>query len=319
MPIAGVRETKTIGNSYRKSPLAAYAKAFTECAQSIMKEDGYDIFLEPQKVYHRRDSKEAMKRFFVENCFDENNPMLDSDDREDLYEQAEAQFNNDVDALMEHSAPADYNPIVGMALPIHKLILMNNVYDKGVLQKVTAVQPKFTISLERRLLVTPEGEEIDMFLQQNEMTAAIDATNPVHDVVLSLPVTEDYDIITDEFGGTSQDNLDISTYISAVKVPNVLFEVGDILPDENGYINKDGQTALEEETHDVWFRTDIRFAPNYGGPNRYERTVTTPLQITYKDAANGGAVTVKKAIITGSMNKNRFNIADLFKQFILDI
>ena len=311
MPIAGVRETKTIGNSYRKSPLAAYAKAFTECAQSIMKEDGYDIFLEPQKVYHRRDSKEAMKRFFVENCFDENNPMLDSDDREDLYEQAEAQFNNDVDALMEHSAPADYNPIVGMALPIHKLILMNNVYDKGVLQKVTAVQPKFTISLERRLLVTPEGEEIDMFLQQNEMTAAIDATNPVHDVVLSLPVTEDYDIITDEFGGTSQDNLDISTYISAVKVPNVLFEVGDILPDENGYINKDGQTALEEETHDVWFRTDIRFAPNYGGPNRYERTVTTPLQITYKDAANGGAVTVKKAIITGSMNKNRFNIADL--------
>lgn len=311
MPIAGVRETKTIGNSYRKSPLAAYAKAFTECAQSIMKEDGYDIFLEPQKVYHRRDSKEAMKRFFVENCFDENNPMLDSDDREDLYEQAEAQFNNDVDALMEHSAPADYNPIVGMALPIHKLILMNNVYDKGVLQKVTAVQPKFTISLERRLLVTPEGEEIDMFLQQNEMTAAIDATNPVHDVVLSLPVTEDYDIITDEFGGTSQDNLDISTYISAVKVSNVLFEVGDILPDENGYINKDGQTALEEETHDVWFRTDIRFAPNYGGPNRYERTVTTPLQITYKDAANGGAVTVKKAIITGSMNKNRFNIADL--------
>ena len=311
MPIAGVRETKTIGNSYRKSPLAAYAKAFTECAQSIMKEDGYDIFLEPQKVYHRRDSKEAMKRFFVENCFDESNPMLDSDDREDLYEQAEAQFNNDVDALMEHSAPADYNPIVGMALPIHKLILMNNVYDKGVLQKVTAVQPKFTISLERRLLVTPEGEEIDMFLQQNEMTAAIDATNPVHDVVLSLPVTEDYDIITDEFGGTSQDNLDISTYISAVKVSNVLFEVGDILPDENGYINKDGQTALEEETHDVWFRTDIRFAPNYGGPNRYERTVTTPLQITYKDAANGGAVTVKKAIITGSMNKNRFNIADL--------
>ena len=73
MPIAGVRETKSVGNSYRKSPLAAYAKAFSECAQSILKEDGYDIFEEPQKVYHRRDSKEAMKRFFVENCFDENN------------------------------------------------------------------------------------------------------------------------------------------------------------------------------------------------------------------------------------------------------
>jgi len=311
MPIAGVRETKTVGNSYRKSPLAAYAKAFSECAQSILKEDGYDIFEEPQKVYHRKESNAAMKRFFMENWYDEKNNTLDAEDREDLLEQASAQFENDVEAMMEHSAPADYNPIVGMALPIHKLILMNNVYDKGVLQKVTAVQPKFTISLERRLLVKPDGTEIDMFLQQNEMTDAIDSTNPVKVIDLTLPVTEDKDIITDEFGGTSLDNLDVSTYISAVKVKDVLFEVGDILPDADGYINKDGEVATEDTTADVWFRTDIRFAPNYGGPAHFERTVTTPLQITYKDAANSGAVTTKKAVITGSMNKNRFNIADL--------
>ena len=311
MPIAGVRETKTVGNSYRKSPLASYAKAFSECAQSILKEDGYDIFEEPQKVYHRKESNAAMKRFFMENWYDEKNNTLDAEDREDLLEQASAQFENDVEAMMEHSAPADYNPIVGMALPIHKLILMNNVYDKGVLQKVTAVQPKFTISLERRLLVKPDGTEIDMFLQQNEMTDAIDSTNPVKVIDLTLPVTEDKDIITDEFGGTSLDNLDVSTYISAVKVKDVLFEVGDILPDADGYINKDGEVATEDTTADVWFRTDIRFAPNYGGPAHFERTVTTPLQITYKDAANSGAVTTKKAVITGSMNKNRFNIADL--------
>ena len=131
MPIAGVRETKSVGNSYRKRPLAAYAKAFSECAQSILKEDGYDIFEEPQKVYHRKESNAAMKRFFCENWYDENNDTLDTEDREDLLEQAEAQFENDVEAMMEHSAPAEYNPIVGMALPIHKLILMNNVYDKG--------------------------------------------------------------------------------------------------------------------------------------------------------------------------------------------
>ena len=311
MPIAGVRETKSVGNSYRKSPLAAYAKAFSECAQSILKEDGYDIFEEPQKVYHRKESNAAMKRFFTENWYDENNTTLDMEDREDLLEQAEAQFENDVEAMMEHSAPAEYNPIVGMALPIHKLILMNNVYDKGVIQKVTAVQPKFTISLERRLLVKADGTEVDMFLQQNEMTDAIDSTNPVKVIDLKLPVTEEKDIITDEFGGTSLDNLDVSTYISAVKVKNVLFEAGDILPDADGYINKDGEVATEDTTADVWFRTDIRFAPNYGGPSHFERTVTTPLQITYKDADNSGAVTTKKAVITGSMNKNRFNIADL--------
>ena len=133
------------------------------------------------------------------------------------------------------------------------------------IQKVTAVQPKFTISLERRILVKPDGTEIDFFLQQNEMTAAIDSTNPTKEIELTLPVTEDKDIITDEFGGTSLDNLDISTKISAVKISNVLIEAGDILPDADGYIHKDGEVATEDTTTDVWFRTDIRFTPNYGG------------------------------------------------------
>ena len=308
MPIGGTRETKTMGSSYRKSPMYAYAKSFSEVAQSILKEDGYDIFEEPQKVYRRSASNEAMRRFFTEGMFDENNTTLDTLDIQDLKEQADAQFDNDIAAMYEHAAPAEYNPIVGMALPIHKLILMNNVFDKGGIQKVTAVQPKFTISLERRILVKPDGTEIDFFLQQNEMTAAIDSTNPTKEIELTLPVTEDKDIITDEFGGTSLDNLDISTKISAVKISNVLIEAGDILPDADGYIHKDGEVATEDTTTDVWFRTDIRFTPNYGGPNHFERTVTTPLSITYKTAEG---VKTTKAVITGSMNKNRFNIADL--------
>ena len=308
MPIGGTRETKTVGNSYRKSPIHEYAKAFTECAQTILREDGYDIFEEPQKVMRRRASNEAMRHFFVENMFDPNNALLDAYDQQDLQEQAEAQFDNDVEAMLEHSPAAEYNPIVGMALPIHKLILMNNVYDKGGIQKVTAVQPKFTISLERRILVTPDGTELDFFIQQNELSAAIDATNPEKVIELQLPVTEEKDIITDEFGGTALDALDISTYISAVKVEGVTIEVGDILPNEDGYIEKDGEVATEETTADVWFHTDIHFTPNYGGPNHFDRTVMTPLAISYKK--DGEVVTMKSAI-AGSMNKNRLNIADL--------
>lgn len=184
------------------------------------------------------------------------------------------------------------------------------------IQKVTAVQPKFTISLERRILVKPDGTEIDMFLQQNEITDAINSTNPVKVIELKLPVTEDKDIVTDEFGGTALDNLDISTYISAVKVSGVYIAVGDILPNADGYIEKDGEVATEATTADVWFHTDIRFTPNYGGPNHYERTVTVPLQISKKTSDT--TVETVKAVITGSMNKNRFNIADL-KGAIKDI
>ena len=309
MPIGGTRETKTIGNSYRKSDLYNYSKSFVDTAQAVLKESGYDIFEEPQKLLRRKEGKAALRKFFTEGFYDENNTTLDEYDIEDINEQVENQFENDVEAMYEHAAPAEYNPIVGMALPIHKLILMNNVYDKGGIQKVTAVQPKFTISLERRILVKPDGTEIDMFLQQNEITDAINSTNPVKVIELKLPVTEDKDIVTDEFGGTALDNLDISTYISAVKVEGVYIAEGDILPNEDGYIEKDGEVATEATTADVWFHTDIRFTPNYGGPNHYERTVTVPLQISKKTSDT--TVETVKAVITGSMNKNRFNIADL--------
>ena len=310
MPVGGViqqHNTATAGSSYRKDPIHEYAKCFAETANLILKEDGYDIFEEPQRVLRRAGSREAMKKFFCENMIDENNSTLDSVDIEDQRLMAEVQFENDAQAVYEHAAPADYSPMVGMALPIHKLILMNNVFDKGGIQKVTAAQPKFTISLERRILVKPDGTEVDMFTQQNEMTAAIDSTNPVKVIDLDLPVTEEIDVVATYFGGTTMDNLDISTYISAVQVENVLIEVGDILPDENGYVKKNGKVATEETTATIWVPVQINFAPNYGGPNHFDRAVTAPRTITYKDATTKSVVT-KNIVITGSMNKNKFLI-----------
>jgi hypothetical protein len=154
MPVLG-QKPKTEGSSYRKDPLYAYAKAFSETANIILKESGSDVFEEPQKILRHEDTKQIMRKFFVENMVDTKNPTYDAADIEDLQEMADAQFDNDVAAVYEHAAPADYSPMIGMALPIHKLILMNNVFDKGGINKVTAISPKFPISLERRILVKP--------------------------------------------------------------------------------------------------------------------------------------------------------------------
>lgn len=302
------------GNSYRKDPTYAYAKAFTETAKAIMNEDRLDIFEEPKKVLRRGAGRQAMEKFFVEGMFDANNPLYDAEDVEDLREEAEVQFENDVQAMNEHAAPADYSPMIGMALPIHKLILMNNVFDKGGIQKVTAQTPKFPISLERRILVKPDGTEIDMFLEQNKMTEAIDSTNPLKTIELPLPVTEDTDIVTTYFGGTTLDNLDINAKIVGIQVAGVQIDEGDPLPDEEGYVGgrpELAKIATAKSTVDAWFRTDIGFKPNYGGPQHFDRAVTAPLTVTYKDANNGGVVTSKSIIITGTMNKNLFNISDL--------
>ena len=313
MPVVG-RETSDVnvaGSSYRKDPLYPYAKAFAEAADIVLKEDGFDVFEEPTKVYRHRTSRDAMKRFFTENFIDTKNSTLDATDIEDQKAMIECQFDNDVKAMLEHTATADISPVVGLALPIHKLILMNNVFDKGGIQKCTAAKPRFTISMERAILVKPDGTELDMFTQQNELTEAIDSTNPEKVIELTLPVTEDQDIIATYFGGSTMDNLDISTHIGAVLVEGVQIDVGEILPNAEGYIVRGGEVATVQTTKDVWFPVNIKFTPAYGGPNQYDRTVTNAIRITYKDANNGGAVTEIKAVITGSMNKNRFNIADL--------
>lgn len=308
--IIGGEPDISMSNAYRKDPLHEFTKAYLDTASSILNEDGFDVFEEPAKVMRRKSSRNALKKFFIESIVDPQNPLYDSQDIEDIQEGAELQFENDAKGILEHAAPAEYTPVIGIALPIHKLILMNNVFDKGGIQKVTAPAPKFTISMERRILVKPDGTEIDMFLEQNKMTPAIDETQPEKEIELSLPVGQDLDIVTTEFGGTSLDHLDVSTFICAVKVEGVLIEVGDILPDENGYINRDGVIATENTVTDVWFRTDIRFAPTYNsGMNGFERALQKPLTITYK--AEDGTVKEIHPVIIGTMNKDRFNIDDM--------
>lgn len=312
--IGGTRPSKKMGHGYETDPLYSYAKAFINSADSIIDESGLDIFDEPAKVYRRKSSTETMRKFFVENSYDKDNTTMTPEEVEEHVNDMNEQFINDIEAMNEHAVLPEYNPIVGMSLPIHKLILMNMVFDKGGIQKVTAVQPKFTISLERRILVTPSGEEIDMFTQQNLMTAAINSTAPIQDVEITLPEVETTDVLG-QIGGTDMDNLVLSTFISAVCIPDCVIEVGDKLPDSDGIIRPTSDVAQEETTADIWFPTNIQFKPNYGGPGHYERTVVQPLKVTVKKNVDG---IVKPVVITesisGSMNKNLFNIVAMKNQ-----
>ena len=306
MPIVGnTTDAKIVGLSYSRDPMYSYAKAFKECAESILQESGLDIFDEPRRVYRNASSKEALRRFFTENVYDDNNTTLSPEEKEDITAMAEQQFENDIQAMNENAGLGDYNPIVGMALPIHKLILMNMVFDKGAIQKVTATAPKFTISLERRILVTPGGDEIDMFLQQNEMTSAIDSTAPFKEFNISLPEVGTTDILGALGGAVGLDHLAISTYVSAINIGTVVYEVGDILPNDEGFVTEDGEIAEEQQEVDTWIRTNIKLNPNYGGPGHLERIVVQPVTWLAK-VDEGGTVVEKqfKDTITVSMDKD---------------
>lgn len=307
--IAGTRQKTMGGTAYHNDPLYAFGKAFTEAAQNILTVENYDIFSEPSRAIRSKAVQESLKDFFCENFVNEEDTTKTPEQIEDEIEDVKEMFQNDMDAIQENAYMSEYAPMVGMALPIHKLILMNNVFSQGGgIQKVTALQPSFTISMERRILVKPDGTEIDMFLEQNKIADAIDSTAPTVQFDLDLPQNEDTDIVG-QLGGTTTDELSTETHISGIYCENVYIAEGDHLPDADGWFTTKGEIATAETAglKNIWYPVNIPFTPSYGGPNRLERVLSKPVTIKYKKNAEGD-VEVLTDTIFGAMNNNKITI-----------
>lgn len=309
MPIGKRIETNTIGSSANRDPMTKYVQSFMDLNRNICNESGFDILEEPQKVMRRKNTKQSWKKFFVENFIDPDSigkdPLMDECDIADQTAMMEQQFENDVKGLYENAAMAEYNPVIGMVFPMHKNILMNMVFDKGAIQKVVAEAPKFTLTMETRIMTDTAGNEIDMFLEQNKMTAAIDASNPVYTIELNLPENEATDVRA-LCGGTSHDSMSIKTHVSHVKILNVYIAEGDRMPDANGVVSPKSPIATAADAklyNEVWIPVNLEFKPGY---NKYERTFVQPLSFTVRKSAT--EMEERKETLSGTMNKNKFNI-----------
>ena len=307
MPVLGNEKTSFVGGNYFVDPMADYTQSFIDVAKSVLNE-GYDLFEEPGKVLRRPQTKEALKEFFCDNFMDidPKDPLTKLPGYvEDQRAMMEQQFENDVTAIMENANLADYNPVIGMTFPIHKNILMNMVYDKGAIQKVVATSPKFTVTMETRILRDIHGNEIDMFTEQNKMTPAINESNPVYDIELTLPEIGTTDVLS-LCGGTKLDALSIKTHISLIQVDKIYVKAGDIMPDDHNVVRPNGPIATAEQEgvkNDVWFPVNLQFLPGY---NQYERTFNAPISITVrKDADTLETIT---DTLAGTMDHNTFNV-----------
>lgn len=306
--IIGERRSKNVADSYAQNNMRAYAEAFSDVTKYVLNEAHCDLFSAPTTAIMNRQADAAMKQFFVENSCD--TAGMTATELEDHQVTMEAQYENDREAILEHTSIGSMNPIVGMTFPIHKYILMNMVFDKGAIPKIVAQAPKFTLTMENRILVDTKGNEIDMFFDQNKMTAAINETAaPTVIEFTTLPVTDETEIVVDKLKGTTMDSLSIETYISAVLFKDVYFEVGDILPNDEGYIEEDGKKAEEAGAHDVWVRTNFMFTPAYS-QNDYERTLMCTVKYAHKKNDTSAVTTVEDTdTIVGSMQNDRLNIA----------
>lgn len=291
MPVCGTRK-KLMNESYESHPLHDFAASFRDLANDLVQESGRDLFTEPQKTLLTESTNQTLRNFFVNNSIDE--ASLTPKELDDHYQMMNEQFQNDTESILEYSAMAGYNPVMGMTFPMHKNILMNCIFDKGAIQKAVAVCPKFTITMETRLLITPDGKEIDLYKQQMDITEAINKTNPYVDVEVTLPEIGATDILS-KMGAGEHDNLSIETFISAVKV-EMKYASGDTKPD--------GSVASSEETVDEWVPVRLDFSPAYG---EFDRSLMRSVDLTKTKVNNAD----KEDIINANMHKNRFNISSL--------
>lgn len=304
--LAGTRPSKTLASGYAKNPLRPYAESYVNTMRNIMTE-GVDINMDPSRAMNNPASVEAMKEFFVNESYDPKG--MTPEEIEEHVTDMEALFENDREAVLEHTNGSSIAPMVGLAFPMHKWILMNMVFDKGSIPKFVAQQPKFPITMEYRILVDTQGNELDFFKDQSKMTKAIDATAALTTFEVTLPLADTTEIVHDKLGGLAgTDHLSIETAISAVKVKSVFFEQGDRLPNDQGYVEYDGPICSESSgtTKDVWVAVNAPFTPVYGD---MERALMFPFEYQYKKAK--GQIETIKEILSGTMQNDRLNIVAL--------
>ena len=203
MPVFGQNQNNKI--SLVSDTLKPYAAKFARVAKDIARENQLNFFTEANTVCMREDAYQSLHDFFMEESYDET-LGYSPEEIEDHNLMMEQQFENDRQGILESAAIASFNPVIGMGLPMHKYLLQNNVFDNGGITKAVATSPKFTLTMEKRFLVTPEGKEIDLFYEQGAIKDAFDSTVPFVTVEMNLPETGTTDLIT-AIGAGSLDDL----------------------------------------------------------------------------------------------------------------
>lgn len=315
MPVVGEsRADVVMGRGYVTPATRQYATAIREMAEDIQHESGSEFFTDMRRIMMDPASVETVKNFFTENSADaeEYTALGNPDGYADHMAMMEAQFDNDRNAFLESSALSAYNPVMGLVFPLHKNLLMNNVFDKGAINKAVAKTPKFTLTMKIRKLVTPEGREIDMFTQQNEMFDAIQSAAPTKNVVVGLPLNPGDDSKQTEirkavFGASGLvpniDNFSIESavthvIVSAIPKAGMMKEdtaTHQLKPVEQTEIT--AGTAIEVALP----IQECRFDPSYG---EIDRQMMTRFSVTYE--ATAGTPKTLEGILSGFMKDNKF-------------
>lgn len=268
MPTVGERKKINMGN-FSKDPMYQYASRFCETKNNIMQEARVDFTADPAGALVFKEARNALEDFYMENSVIDSKDEIGAEKYQDELDMVKETFINDIQGVQEAAvaSAASYNPLIGLALPMHKYLMMNCVFAQAV-PRFVAKKPAWTETMETRWMITPDGKRIDIANQQNLIYQAWKSANKSIDVAIALPEAQQVDIL-DQYFHVSRlsHNLSVATHISAIAIEQFV-KTGDpiITIDGAGVVTED--VAKEDGTAIVWKPWLAEFNPGYGDANR---------------------------------------------------
>lgn len=224
--MASYRAPKAREIDYSQEPIYAAAKQYANVIKSIKSEAGRDIFRETATCLADDYAREAIKEFYMKDTFDPNDPMYkeDIEAQNEAYDDAQLYFENYVDCVNENQSINSQNPVIAMTPPVFKDILMNNIWNQGIIPKMVTDTPDITIEREIRWMITPEGERFDMFRQQYKISKALEAVRPMKSIYLpNNTKAGDIDVLGRMFSVSKEtEHFDSDINISGIVAPRLV-------------------------------------------------------------------------------------------------
>lgn len=295
----------TLDRFYSRDGMHGLAEQFAQVAKAGLNES-VDVFSEPSKFFMVPALKNQMKNLFVNESWDMQDPdMKDATSLKEHQDSYSALFEHDLQGLMEAAPLGSFNPVVGLTFPMHKNLLMTTVFDKGAIPKDVAAGPQFTLTMETRTLYSPDGREIDMFLEQDKIKDIVETAVPRKEIVIKLPEDQTTDILA-LLGAVNKTtaNISRSTRVTKLVIANVQVAKGDQYLDTDGVIKVADAAGVKDAVITI---EPIHFVAAYG---QYDRTFQKRIDmiVNTAPATTGGEAGTRKEIfqIAGSMHKNKF-------------
>ena len=306
MPSVGERKQPKMGN-FSKDPMYAYAQAFCETQQNIIRESQVDYAQEPARALSFRSVQDQMKNFYLENSVIGDAAKLGAEKYQDQLDMMNEAFINDIQAVRENAVAgmSAWNPLIGLSLPMHKYLMLNCVFAQAV-PRFVAKSPSWTETMETRYMIAPDGRKIDIANQQNEIFSVWKSANKPVDVAITLPESQSVDIL-DKYFKVSRlsHNLSVATHISAIAIEDYAKKDDPIITidDTTGEITE-GKAAADGVAI-VWKPWKAEFNPGYGELNR---VIVQPVDIVITDTDGTTPVTFHD-VLFASQKDNMFEIS----------